>query len=891
VQTSPLTPSPAAGDEREVQTRLLHVACAAMPETTVLTALAVPPFAALLWPLFADAPAMTLWSAAMGLNVLLQFAMIWAWRRRGPWLPHSLARWRLLLWLGFGVFGLGWSVGPCLLLSQALPGPAALLVAILCLVSTVATVSQAAQPWAARAFASTALLPAAVAAWLAGGDVKQAAALLLVVAWASLSIVGRRVGHSMKALQQTQTQLNAALAETSAARRQAEAASHAKTRFLANMSHELRTPLNAVIGAAQLLRTEQPQVHQQTNLVDAIQRGGNNLLGLIENVLDLSRIEAGEMPLHRADFHLVECIEAALSTGALGARNKGLRLICIIDPHLPAWRFGDAARLRQVLLNLLGNAVKFTDIGQVLVRVTAGSGEHGVRIVVSDTGVGISEDALGHIFEPFRQAEEQASRRFAGSGLGLAIAQQLVLALGGSIEAESRLGQGSSFTVELTLPPAHQVTTEQPPLALRVAFHEPDALCAEALRSHLQRLDCEVFEFSDAYGLRGWLARPSEHAASWVLMAADAPGCQAMLEQLIDVLDLEHLVLMADQGTGLADHARVGQGLSRQLLRPITRTALVSAFQPRVQTADLSLPVPAVPFELLSPTQLQALTHVLVVEDDELNRSIVSGLLQHAGYHVNVACDGVQALEMMRTLSKVDVVFMDWQMPGMDGLEVTRCLRQGAAGPLGQQVPIVALTANAFAEDRQACLAAGMNDFLTKPVLAEKLYATVRRWAGRYHAVLPGALPALVPMTTANPASKSAVDAPASSLASKKTAFQAAPPVFEANVLADLPMVRDGSAPLLPKKLLSLYMEGTPRLLRRVHDACVQHDARGLREALHELKSSSGNVGALELQALAAAHENRLHQGDAPDFQLHVLLTAAWSRFSARVTEHLTQQG
>jgi signal transduction histidine kinase len=579
--------SNAAANEREVQTRLLHVAYTAMPETTLLTALVVPPFAFLLWPLFAETRGMLAWAVAMAVSLASQAALIWAWRRRGPWRPDALPRWRRLFWASFGFFGFCWALGPWLLIPHAEPGPAALLAIILCLVSSVTIVSQPAEPRAVQAFSVAALLPTAVVAWQAGGDVKRLAALLMLTALVTLVVVGRRASQTLKALQHTQTQLNAALAETSAARRQAETASHAKTRFLANMSHELRTPLNAVIGAAQLLRAEQPghalQTQQQPHLVDAIQRGGNNLLGLIENVLDLARIEAGEMPLHRADFHLVECIEAALSTGALAARNKGVRLVCVVDPSLPAWRWGDAARLRQVVLNLLGNAVKFTDIGQVLVRVAAGTGEHGVRITVSDTGVGISDAALAHIFEPFRQADEQASRRFAGSGLGLAIAQQLVLAMGGTIDAESRLGQGSSFAIDLPLPPAEQVATEQPPVALRVAFHEPDALCAEALRAHLQRMECEVFAFDDASRLRAWLARPNEGETIWVLMAADAPKSQALLEQLIDVLDLEHLVLMADDGSGLADHARVGQGLSRQLLRPITRTALVSAFQPCAQ--------------------------------------------------------------------------------------------------------------------------------------------------------------------------------------------------------------------------------------------------------------------------------------------------------------------
>ncbi len=861
----------ASSVEREVQTRLLHLAYAGLHETTLLTALAVPPFAWLLWSLFDDQRAMLTWSVVMALNVLGQVAFIWAWHRRGPWQDTSLALWRRALWLSFVAFGVGWAIGPCLLMAQAQPGPAALLVAILCLVSTVATTSQAGQPRASLAFVSMALLPTAATAWWAGGDVKQVGALLLVAAFVCLLVIGRRSAQTMHMSQMVQSQLSAALAETSAARRQAEEASHAKTRFLANMSHELRSPLNAVIGAAQLLRAEQPQLprqHQQVHLVDAIQRGGNNLLGLIENVLDLSRIEAGEMPLHLSDFHLVECVEAALSTAALAARNKGLRLVCVIEPSVQAWRHGDAARLRQVVLNLLGNAVKFTDQGHVLLRVSAGATEHGVRIAISDTGVGISEAALTHIFEPFRQADEQASRRFGGSGLGLAIARQLVLAMGGELDVESSPGRGATFTIDLRLPPAEQLPTEQPPLALRVAFHEPNTLCREALLANLQRLDCEVFAFADAPSLRRWLARPAGDLATWVLMAADAPGCQQMLEQLVDVIDLEHLVLMADQGSGFADHARMGHGLARQLLRPITRTALVSALQPRLHAADLPLPVPAVPLELMSAGQLQALTHVLVVEDDELNRTIVCGLLQHAGYRVTVACDGAQALEAVRTAGRIDIVFMDWQMPDMDGLEVTRQLRLGVSGALGQQVPIVALTANAFAEDRQACLAAGMNEFLTKPVLAEKLYGTVRRWAGRYHTGWPVDEAPARPVNSGQPVSR-----PPRPLA---------PAAFDATVLAQLPQPQEGSATLpLARRLMTLYLDGTPKLLRRVQDACVRSDATALRHALHELKSTSGSVGALELQDLAATHESHLRQGLEPDAQLHVLLTAAWSRFCA----------
>jgi two-component system sensor histidine kinase BarA len=250
---------------------------------------------------------------------------------------------------------------------------------------------------------------------------------------------------------------------TAALRREkerAEAASIAKTRFLANMSHELRTPLNAVIGAAQLLQAQDERslaeaiepLASQAHLVEVIRQSGLNLLGLIENVLDLSRIETGMLELSPEDFNLLDCVEAALATAAVPARVKGLAMACIVDAHLPLWRRGDPLRLRQVLLNLLGNAVKFTLQGEVVLRVEPGAGEGGLRFVVSDTGIGIGEGSLEHVFEPFRQADDGANRRFGGSGLGLAIARQLVEAMGGRIGVESRLGEGTRFIVELSLP-------------------------------------------------------------------------------------------------------------------------------------------------------------------------------------------------------------------------------------------------------------------------------------------------------------------------------------------------------------------------------------------------------------------------------------------------------
>ena len=380
-------------------------------------------------------------------------------------------------------------------------------------------------------------------------------------------------------------------------RDRAEAASQAKSSFLSHMSHELRTPLNAVIGAAQLLDAQQLRDASQVPLVAAIRDSGTRLLKLIDDILDLSRIESGSLELAQEAFDVRECLEAALATTAVSARAKGLSLVCRIEPELTRWRLGDPYRLRQILLNLLGNAVKFTGQGGVTLQVETGAQPPWLRISISDSGIGMDETAQRQIFEPFRQADSSTTRRYGGSGLGLAITQELVRAMRGQIRVSSQAGQGSCFVVEL-------------PLAL-----------AEA--------------------------------------AAKASA----------------------------------------------------------STADKSLGL----------TPLPAHCRVLVAEDDPVNQLIVRTLLQSVGCAVSVAESGCAVLEQLAR-QPFDIVLMDLQMPVMDGLEATRQLRAGVAGEAARRLPVLALTANAFTEDRAACLAAGMDDFLTKPVQVQALCEAIARW-------------------------------------------------------------------------------------------------------------------------------------------------------------------
>ncbi len=634
--------------------------------------------------------------------------------------------------------------------------------------------------------------------------------------------------------------------ELQLAKNAAEAASLAKSRFLANMSHELRTPLNAVIGAAQLLQGGDTDPDSQTHLVQSIQRSGMNLLGLIENILDLSRIEAGELQLSPQDFHLFDAVDAALATAAVTARAKGLTLSCVVQAGLQPWRHGDAQRVRQVLLNLLGNAIKFTPRGDIVVTLATGAGPDLVRISITDTGIGISPAELPHIFEPFRQADEGMNRRYGGSGLGLSIVRQILVAMGGQISVQSELGQGSSFHIELPLPPAHQVPRSPPPLALPVAFYEPHEPSARALNSQLQRLGCKPQRVADGAALRQFLTMhrgPGE--PPWVLLACDDAGATQCLSDAADVLDPEHLVGMTGAESGEGSLIRTTLKLPRNIMKPVLRSALVSRLarhHPQASVPPVMLPAEPVPEQSAAPkpgTTERKAVQVLVVEDDPLNQTIVCRLLSHAGYACTAASDGTQALEMLGRRA-FDLVLMDWQMPDMDGLEVTRRVRAGVAGPLAQSLPIVALTANAFAEDRTACLAAGMNDFLTKPVLSDALLAAVQRWTHR----------------------GGTHDEAHTTMPLKRNSVLA---VYDPTVLATLPMVADGSDPGYVDELLGYFDQSAEVALAEAEAALTQGDTETLLRLVHTLKSGAAQVGGMALAAEAARQEAVLRRHEPPE--------------------------